>query len=375
MLLWEKLHAIPKANFVENETIGDIRSDKERLIEKARQLLQSMYLVAFKISMWFKGNYSVAAWVALVGGSFLFLVFGYAGTVFENDLLTLTGFAILTVCLIISKWKFYTFNNPDFVRRTINWATLSVWIAALCAIITFFLLASTFYEFSGIITHSLIFVLLTGAFILLVTSLVFGYVKSTLAPCMSCRKCWTTKDNHGFCHVCGEAEARHRQENERLAVAAAEAERQRRQAEWERECAERRQRLEHETVTMDYLIELSPVNFEDTVGMMFEQHGYIVRKTPVTGDNGVDLILEKNGRREIVQCKRWNDAVGIEEVQRLCGCLHDRQLKPTRAWLVTTARFTASARRFARGIDNLMLIDGTALVRMMTKAGYRDMDR
>lgn len=297
MLLWEKPHSVPKTNVVENETISSIRSDKERLIERARRVFQSIYLVVLKVPMRFKGNYSVAAWAALVGGSFLFLVFGYAGTVFKNDLLTLTGFAILAVCVIISKWKFSTFNNQDFVRRTINWTTLSVWIATLCAAITFSLLASAFHEFSGIITHSLIFVLLTGAFILLVTSLVFGYVKSTLAPCMSCRKCWTTKDNHGFCHVCGEAEARHRQENERLAVAAAEADRQRRQAEWERECAERRHRLEHETVTMDYLMELSPVNFEDTVGMIFEQHGYIVKKTPVTGDNGVDLILEKNERR------------------------------------------------------------------------------
>ena len=95
--------------------------------------MRSIYLIANKILMWLKGDRSSAAWVALVGGSLLFLLFGYGAKVTDNENLILVGFAILIVCLIFYKWNLHTANDPDFVRRITDWSTWSGWIAALCA--------------------------------------------------------------------------------------------------------------------------------------------------------------------------------------------------------------------------------------------------
>src|SRR5947209_14250901 len=185
--------------------------------------MRSIYLIANKILMWLKGDRSSAAWVALVGGSLLFLLFGYGAKVTDNENLILVGFAILIVCLIFYKWNLHTANDPDFVRRITDWSTWSGWIAALCAALAFYLLASAASAFGGVIKLSIVFVLLAGAIIVMATLFVFGYVKSTIDPCTSCGACWTNKDHLGLCPKCGEAEARRRQEAERLAVAAAEA--------------------------------------------------------------------------------------------------------------------------------------------------------
>ncbi len=38
--------------------------------------------------------------------------------------------------------------------------------------------------------------------------------------------------------------------------------------------------------------------------------------TPETGDYGADLVLSKDGRKIVVQAKRWKNVVGIEAVQQ-----------------------------------------------------------
>lgn len=60
---------------------------------------------------------------------------------------------------------------------------------------------------------------------------------------------------------------------------------------------------------------LDGVQFEKVLGRLFEQMGYEVQFTKVTGDQGADLLLSKAGEKKIVQAKRYKNTVSNSAVQ------------------------------------------------------------
>lgn len=107
------------------------------------------------------------------------------------------------------------------------------------------------------------------------------------------------------------------------------------------------------------LYELSPAEFERYVAGLFRKKGYQVQMRGRSGDLGVDILLMKaDGRRAIVQCKRYRNKVGPDVVRELYGTLIHEQAD--HAFLVTTADISASARRWAEG-KPMTLIDGEEL--------------
>ncbi len=112
-------------------------------------------------------------------------------------------------------------------------------------------------------------------------------------------------------------------------------------------------------LSINELYDLSPRAFEEYVAQLFRQKGYHVTMRGRSGDHGVDLELtQSNGRRAIVQCKRYRSAIGPEVVRELYGTLiHERA---AHAFLVTTADISESARRWAQG-KPMTLIDGRTL--------------
>ncbi len=65
--------------------------------------------------------------------------------------------------------------------------------------------------------------------------------------------------------------------------------------------------------------------FEQEVAKIFISNGYNATVTRATGDGGVDIILEKDGFRSIVQCKHHNNPVGPNDARALWGCKDDFQ--------------------------------------------------
>lgn len=57
--------------------------------------------------------------------------------------------------------------------------------------------------------------------------------------------------------------------------------------------------------------------FELYLGILFKHLGYAVKVTRAAGDFGADLVLEKDGKRIVVQAKRYSKNVGIEAVQQV----------------------------------------------------------
>jgi restriction system protein len=113
-------------------------------------------------------------------------------------------------------------------------------------------------------------------------------------------------------------------------------------------------------VSLEGLYQLSPKDFERYVGTLFRQKGYKVALRGRSGDHGVDLeLVGRNGRRAIVQCKRYQNTVGEETVRELFGTLiHERAM---RAFLVTTADISDAAERWAKD-KPITLIDGPTLI-------------
>ena len=61
----------------------------------------------------------------------------------------------------------------------------------------------------------------------------------------------------------------------------------------------------HEKISkLDEIKKMDPLAFERFTGALFEKMGYKVSTTPESGDEGIDLRIEKDGKTGIVQCKR-----------------------------------------------------------------------
>jgi len=88
------------------------------------------------------------------------------------------------------------------------------------------------------------------------------------------------------------------------------------------------------------------IRFENYCMEILKQHGWEVKETPKTGDQGVDLIASINDLRICIQCKDHEKAIGNKAVQEIsAGKLF---WKGTHAILVSKSGFTKSAQQLAK---------------------------
>jgi restriction system protein len=91
---------------------------------------------------------------------------------------------------------------------------------------------------------------------------------------------------------------------------------------------------------------MSGHDFELAVANLFRQIGFSAEVSNRGGDGGIDIILEKDGRRIAVQCKRYRSAVGPHVVRDLWGTMHYLGYEEGR--IVTTTGFTKGVKDFAQ---------------------------
>jgi len=96
--------------------------------------------------------------------------------------------------------------------------------------------------------------------------------------------------------------------------------------------------------------------FEALVMHAFRAQGYHVTET---GGGGVDMVLRKERKTYLVDCRQWRSAkVGVEVIEALTKVVTARGAAG--AFVVTTGRFSREATAFA-GLQNVRLIDGAVL--------------
>lgn len=125
-----------------------------------------------------------------------------------------------------------------------------------------------------------------------------------------------------------------------------------------------RKRLLETQTGLDSLRAMTWREFEMLVGEAFRRHGYTIRETGLGGaDGGIDLILHKDGKVTLVQCKQWKaQRVDVKIVREMLGLLTHHQASAVK--IVAVGDYTADARRFAEG-KPIELINGDTLLAMV----------
>jgi restriction system protein len=97
----------------------------------------------------------------------------------------------------------------------------------------------------------------------------------------------------------------------------------------------------------------SGIDYEHFCKRILETHDWQVLSTPVTGDQGADLIATQPGMRVVVQCKFYSQPVGNKAVQEVFAAKRFQQAQY--AVVVTNNAFTPSARQLATTNDVLLI--------------------
>ncbi len=117
----------------------------------------------------------------------------------------------------------------------------------------------------------------------------------------------------------------------------------------------------------------SYTDFELLVGAALRNAGYrVVNQTLPGPDGGVDLVVEKDRKRVLVQCKHWQTkSVGVSVIRELLGVLASRHADG--AMVVTSGRFTDEAKEFAvrTGVE---LFDGARLQKLIQSGPNRPVE-
>ncbi|MFW9439856.1 restriction endonuclease [Xanthomonas euvesicatoria] len=132
-----------------------------------------------------------------------------------------------------------------------------------------------------------------------------------------------------------------------------------------------RQRFLDTRTTLESLAAGGWRQFERLVGEAFRRQGYSVEETGLGGaDGGIDLILRKDGRRTLVQCKQWKrQQVGVSVVREMYGLLAHHQAHAVKIACIGT--YTKDAERFAEG-KPIELIGGEQLLDMIQAVQQQD---
>lgn len=104
--------------------------------------------------------------------------------------------------------------------------------------------------------------------------------------------------------------------------------------------------------------------FEMLAGEAFRRQGYSVEETGLGGaDGGIDLVLRKDGRRTLVQCKQWRRRqVDVATIREMWGLAAHHGADAVK--IVCSDSYTPDAARFAHG-KPIELIGGEEFLRMI----------
>lgn len=123
---------------------------------------------------------------------------------------------------------------------------------------------------------------------------------------------------------------------------------------------------------IDTIDNMSGEEFEELLLEHFRNLGYKGHLTPVTEDYGADLVLEKDGRKIVVQAKRWRGTVGIEAVQQIIGAI--KYYNADKGMVITNSVFTENAYELADS-NGIELWDRKKLIELMRKSNGGEIAR
>ncbi len=100
---------------------------------------------------------------------------------------------------------------------------------------------------------------------------------------------------------------------------------------------------------------LTPIEYEHKIAQLLQGLGFQTRVTKASGDQGCDVIAEKNGVSFAIQCKLYSTPVGNKAVQEV-NAARDFYNKDFGV-VVTNSSYTKSARQLAQTSSVILLSD------------------
>ncbi|QHZ49924.1 restriction endonuclease [Paenibacillus larvae] len=104
--------------------------------------------------------------------------------------------------------------------------------------------------------------------------------------------------------------------------------------------------------------------FEYYLGYLFKSQGYAVKVTRAAGDYGADLVLKKEGKKIVVQAKRYSKNIGLEAVQQVYSSKN--YYGASEAWVLSNRDYTEAASKLAKS-NGVRLIGRNELIGMILK--------
>jgi len=121
---------------------------------------------------------------------------------------------------------------------------------------------------------------------------------------------------------------------------------------------------------------MNPSEFEKYIADLFTRLGYDAKAVGQSHDGGIDVVAEKDGTKNYIQCKKFiTSKVSVGDVRDFYGALADH-LASGKGYFITTNVFTLEASQFAED-KPIELIDGPRLVQYirMTEKNTKKSDK
>lgn len=115
-----------------------------------------------------------------------------------------------------------------------------------------------------------------------------------------------------------------------------------------------------------YWMSLKGERFEKQLARLYKRLGYSVERTQTSVDKGIDLILWKDDKKIVAQCKGHKKPIGVSAIRDLYGTMMHSEAAS--GVLACPAGFTKGVREFAMG-KPIELISASDLVEMAEGVG------
>lgn len=116
----------------------------------------------------------------------------------------------------------------------------------------------------------------------------------------------------------------------------------------------------------EYAIEtvdsMNGFEFEKLLKLLFEKMEYKVTHTKLSGDQGADLVLDRQGDLTVVQAKRSNSRISNDAIQEVVASI--RYYNAQRGMVITNNEFSKSAIELAKS-NNVILLPRNELEKLI----------
>ena len=108
--------------------------------------------------------------------------------------------------------------------------------------------------------------------------------------------------------------------------------------------------------------------FEEEAAKVFRLNGYKAKVTQKTGDGGIDILMYKDDKKVIVQCKHYSSPVAVAVARELNGLKDD--FKADELILVASSGVTKACTDFIKNKPYFKIYDLEDIIRMGLRPAY-----